>query len=521
MAQRMLLLKRRAVRAARRNGTLKANPLPKGLPPRAALGLFLFAALAFGGEPTERSQPGSLRTGFEEECSRCRSTGRVTCPTCRGAGNVRKECPVCGGKGRRPCPQCAAPGPGPQTNRTTPGKVVCSACGGKGTTEGAPDRPCLRCRGAKELPCPVCFGRGDVSCPKTRYQKTCPTCGFVGTVPCPECKGTGFRGEGEVAAPFSPGPEATDLPQGDGASGESPPRDAETPSASKVGAGGYSQADYEADHLAVANLWGEFSRQYRSLEAHFVPGPFEEVREARSDAGRLYRSALECTEEGRADAGDLARKIREAQKELDALDRLGGNLFDRFEGLRKTSRRLHALWEGQPQWAIGLRAEDQEEIQRKIGDLRQLLTAAQKSAVALTDQKPEGISARLKTAKALTGQLRQALEKMKSAAAKSKKNVPAGTRLLARAEGSPPPSDLLPKSESKPGEPDPLERPPRRTSDPPRPEQARTGARSEPPRAVSAGKPEPRGAGEGLAVFLGVLAVAFCSAGYFVLHQKK
>jgi hypothetical protein len=496
--------------------------------------LALLSPAALAQEPSPEGQagktPARTRTGFEEPCRRCGATGRIVCATCGGVGSLRKTCPICQGKGRKPCPQCTVPGPG-GAKASVPGKVLCTACAGKGTLDSAPDRPCFKCRGARELPCPVCFGKGDLSCPKTRYDKTCPTCSFVGTVLCPDCNGTGN------APPSDPGAEssekkgnvpADDLPLGEPAAAETVSAEPEKPASPAARAKGYTSKEYEADHLALASLWEDFDKQFRELAPVFeADTTIEEIRRTRSDAGRLSRSFAEDEEDGRAVPGDLSRKVRDAQKELNEIERSWGGASDRYQGLAASYRRARVLWEGQPQWTLGLSGEDREALRDKLGSMRKLFAAGQKAAAGLRDDKPGALAQRSKSVRSQVEGLRRAFEKLKAAtlaAPPATRPAPNGVHADPAVEsdraGAGPAAPAAATLVGSGAGREPLARGPSGAA--PSALTRKSGSSgSAAGRAASAAQVSPSSAGSNaLAVILGFLAVGICSAGYYVLHRR-
>ncbi|MCE9615730.1 MAG: hypothetical protein K8T26_15790 [Lentisphaerae bacterium] len=157
----------------------------------------------------------------EGKCWRCRGEG--SCTTCSGSGTCQTckgqsarmarckacLCATCGGTARCRacrgqalvlCSGCGGSGSSSITERTP-----CAACQGSGTRSGlqrgdryATPLKCLTCRGTgkREVsrfgPCTACNGRGRIACSACRGSGRCATCTGRGhRIPCAVCKDTG------------------------------------------------------------------------------------------------------------------------------------------------------------------------------------------------------------------------------------------------------------------------------------------------------------------------------------------
>ncbi|MCX7819840.1 MAG: hypothetical protein N2652_11655 [Kiritimatiellae bacterium] len=109
----------------------------------------------------ERSQP----VVTTSPCEMCQGRGQVVCSACGGSGSttgVETSCPTCKGKGR-----------------VVTGSLLRRA---------RPDRAL----GSAESPCPACRGTGKTTAART----TCPVCEGRGRLPCGTCFGSGSRETG-------------------------------------------------------------------------------------------------------------------------------------------------------------------------------------------------------------------------------------------------------------------------------------------------------------------------------------
>ncbi len=501
----------------------------------------IFAALSWslpviGGEeggrrPALNAPPADGENGAGE-CRRCGSTGRITCPNCNGQGSLRKPCPICSGKGRRPCPQCAVADPSTK-QQLTPGKIPCTACGGKGVTEAAPDRPCFRCKGSRELICLLCFGRGTLSCPKTKYDKTCPTCGFVGRVPCPDCQGT----KGDESSPHPSPVDAAggdDLPVGAETEEDGPSEDSR-PSAATVRREkekAYSEASFRADHKAASANWEELKKECEEDRKVFKGESASDLRKLRSELIQVTRTISDGPASG-AETESLKQRLKDARGQIEALDRSWGNLLDHFDRVEKLEGHLKVKWDELPQWTAKFQPREREAIREHLARLSSMLAVARKHSATLREENPERIAAGVKEALAAMEELKRDAEKVKLSAASRAKSGPKKAVLR-----SIPESDLRPQtSRPRPGTGDGPER--EREADssgvagtgPDVPFPRRSFSAPSSPHFPSAAAPgredgdqssrsDGGRASDRLAITLGMLGVAICGALYYILHRR-
>lgn len=452
-------------------------------------------------------------TGFEEECNRCRSTGRIPCVTCDGTGSLRKSCPTCSGKGRRPCPQCAPPGAGPRTAST--GKVPCGACGGKGALEGASDRPCFRCRGAREASCMVCFGKKTLKCATTRYLGTCPDCSYVGTVRCPDCRD---------GIPFPP---------------LEPPPDARPAAGPGKKAQRYGEAEYREERSAARTRWEAIGRAHEGLAAIMARDPGGAIARLRGGLGRLYRQAAEQVD-GRGEAAQLPVLIREAQRSLEPLGERWSRSLDQFERLEKYQRLARGIWGSEDRWSLDLVAGGDARVARdNIQLLNQWLGLAEAAILALKRENLAEIEERLGQATAAAAGLQNRMARLKAAPRRARPAREA-SELEPIAEAAPgrhltPPFKMGPFKmgpfKMGPFKPGPFESstetPPAGDGSPPAEASLHAAPPREPgPAADAPSAMEVRAGGISTAAArtlaaLGFLAMALCAGVYFLLERRE
>ncbi len=416
--------------------------------------ILLLAARGLAGEasdPQPASPPSRNETEVHADCSRCKSSGRITCPTCKGAGNIHKVCAVCNGKGRRPCPQCAAGSPPGGNGSVTPGasnrgRILCLACSGRGTLEGNSDRPCFRCRGSREQACPTCIGRGDLSCPKTRYVGTCSTCGFVGKVPCPSCQ-EDSPVEDSPASPseFNGRRESNDKGAAksrarSGSKGieeDEPTNTSNATATSPAQQDPYTEARFQADQKSLAAKWEVLGKDMEVVRGLFAKNTTEKLRKTKSELLRLARDADSLGDSGHAPARDLGRRAREGVKRIEPLETAWSRLDSRYDRLQAQFKTALNLWQGQPRWSLDLPQGDQEAAQDKLAFLGQAIDLTSKSASRLREEKPEKTSQGIEEVEAGSIQIRRELERTREVSRKARTAAPGSNSKLGLAGRSP------------------------------------------------------------------------------------